>query len=31
MNIKEDGKAGPKTLDAIADALESAQDGNLCK
>jgi hypothetical protein len=31
MNIKEDGKVGPETLDAIADALESAQDGNLCK
>jgi len=29
--IKEDGKAGPETLDAIADALESAQEGNLCK
>jgi hypothetical protein len=31
MRIKEDGKAGPETLDAIADALESAQEGNLCK
>jgi lysozyme family protein len=31
MKIKEDGKVGPETLDAIADALESAQDGDLCK
>ena len=31
MNIKEDGKVGPETLNAIADALESAQDGDLCK
>ena len=29
--IEEDGKAGPETLNAIADALESAQDGELCK
>lgn len=29
--IKEDGKVGPQTLNAIADALESAQDGDLCK
>jgi hypothetical protein len=29
--IGEDGKVGPETLDAIADALESAQDGELCK
>jgi hypothetical protein len=31
MKIKEDGTVGPETLDAIADALESAQDGDLCK
>jgi lysozyme family protein len=31
MKIKEDGKVGPETLNAIADALESAQDGDLCK
>jgi hypothetical protein len=31
MKIKEDGKVGPETLDAIADALDSAQDGDLCK
>jgi hypothetical protein len=30
MKIKEDGTVGPETLDAIADALESAQDGDLC-
>ena len=30
MKIKEDGKVGPETLNAIADALESAQDGDLC-
>ena len=29
--IGEDGKVGPQTLNAIADALESAQDGELCK
>ena len=29
--IGEDGKVGPETLNAIADALESAQDGELCK
>ncbi len=29
--IAEDGKVGPETLNAIADALESAQDGELCK
>lgn len=29
--IEEDGKVGPQTLNAIADALESAQDGDLCK
>jgi len=29
--IGEDGKVGPQTLNAIADALESAQDGDLCK
>jgi hypothetical protein len=29
--IGEDGKVGPETLDAIADALEPAQDGDLCK
>ena len=28
--IKEDGKVGPETLNAIADALDSAQDGDLC-
>jgi lysozyme family protein len=30
MKIKEDGKVGPETLNAIADALESAQQGDLC-
>ena len=29
--IAEDGKVGPETLNAIVDALESAQDGELCK
>ena len=31
MKIKEDGKVGPETLNAIADAIESAQQGDLCK
>jgi hypothetical protein len=30
MKIKVDGKVGPETLNAIADALESAQQGDLC-